>query len=852
MRKLTGFVITILIFCCASAVISQVDFKQAKSTGGKWYIVNTTTADTAKTQSLTGAFDLLNIGLKIRSTIKIDSFTVIVDTLRIWVGAQQYNAFRPGAAPGGGATTFLGLTDTPVSYAGQGSNFVKVNAGATALEFVASSVSAHAILSASHSDAATSTVVRGDIITGQTATPQWDRLALGASGTILRSNGTDLAYTTATWPATTTINQLLFSSAANTVGGLATANNGILITSAGGIPSISSTIPNATQDNITRLGTITSPSNVVLNNQANVFGDFNQSFRNTRLRLANPANTFFYTITTSAIVANRAITLPLLTAADEFTLNTFAATLANKTLTTPTIADLSNMTHLHTSAAAGGFLDVAAINTGIFGVVRGGIGVGTITGIMQGNGTGAVTGIANSSTVGQVLRVTGPSTYLWGALDLADADAVTGELPDGNIPDHTGDATGGTALTIVNNAVTNAKAADMIVNAIKMRVTAGTGDPEDIINTGLTTVSGVSGDFLVLWDADDSFNLKKVNASDFLGGSVAWEGIADAGAAGEILFADFNQDMTWDTPATATATDAFRFRWTHDATTDGLTQRLLTLERSAAGAGTHPLENLLYIVNADDQIVDKAIEIISTSTGVITTALDASDAEIVTALDIGANTIVTAAGTITSVELDRLTGLAGIIVTDITAVTNIDGNSLTITAGTLDVDVASVTVVGAVELATAAETTTGTDPARAVTPDGFAGSDYGKRVVTIILLDDTQANVVADGQADITFTIPLEMNGWNLVLAHVSLEVVGTTGTQNNQVHNVTQAVNMLSTAITVDTAELTSYTAATQPVVDTLNDDVATGDKIRFDTDGIHSGTAAQGLQYILTFQLP
>lgn len=71
--------------------------------------------------------------------------------------------------------------------------------------------------------------------------------------------------------------------------------------------------------------------------------------------------------------------------------------------------------------------------TGTLGVSRGGIGVGTITGIMQGNGTGAVTGITNSSTTGQVLRVTGVSTYAWGALDLANASAITGDLPFANL-----------------------------------------------------------------------------------------------------------------------------------------------------------------------------------------------------------------------------------------------------------------------------------------------------------------------------------------------------------------------------------------------------------------------------------
>lgn len=51
---------------------------------------------------------------------------------------------------------------------------------------------------------------------------------------------------------------------------------------------------------------------VAYTDKANVFGDFDQSFRSTRLRIANPANTQYYTFTSSAITANRAITIPLL------------------------------------------------------------------------------------------------------------------------------------------------------------------------------------------------------------------------------------------------------------------------------------------------------------------------------------------------------------------------------------------------------------------------------------------------------------------------------------------------------------------------------------------------------------
>lgn len=80
----------------------------------------------------------------------------------------------------------------------------------------------------------------------------------GTSGTILRSNGTDWVNTTATYPSTFPINEILYASSANVVNSITPANNGVLVTSSGGVPSISSTIPTATQDNITRLGTVAS------------------------------------------------------------------------------------------------------------------------------------------------------------------------------------------------------------------------------------------------------------------------------------------------------------------------------------------------------------------------------------------------------------------------------------------------------------------------------------------------------------------------------------------------------------------------------------------------------------------
>lgn len=59
---------------------------------------------------------------------------------------------------------------------------------------VLTSVTAHNILSATHGDTLTASVVRGDVIVGN-STPKWARLAIGANGTVLSSNGTDASWT---------------------------------------------------------------------------------------------------------------------------------------------------------------------------------------------------------------------------------------------------------------------------------------------------------------------------------------------------------------------------------------------------------------------------------------------------------------------------------------------------------------------------------------------------------------------------------------------------------------------------------------------------------------------------------
>lgn len=102
----------------------------------------------------------------------------------------------------------------------------------------------------------------------------------------------------------------------------------------------------------------------------------------------------------------------------------------------PLTAGLGTTTTVLHGNAAGqptwGAITLTTDVTGTLGVANGGTGATTLTGLLQGNGASAFTAITDSSTVGEVLRVTAASTYAWGALDLADADAVTGILPAAN------------------------------------------------------------------------------------------------------------------------------------------------------------------------------------------------------------------------------------------------------------------------------------------------------------------------------------------------------------------------------------------------------------------------------------
>lgn len=88
--------------------------------------------------------------------------------------------------------------------------------------------------------------------------------------------------------------------------------------------------------------------------------------------------------------------------------------------------------------------------------------------------------------------------------------------------------------------------------------------------------------------------------------------------------------------------------------------------------------------------------------------------------------------------------------------------------------------------------------------------------------------------------IPLAMNGMALIWVECAVKIAGVTNTMDIMIRK--NAVDMLSTKLTLDSAETNTLTAAVPVVIKTDgSEDVATGDVIHFDFDAVHD-TPAKG----------
>lgn len=166
-------------------------------------------------------------------------------TFRLLVGADLPN---PAASTKGGVMSIAAVTNQFVT-----------SIGTTGLPTLAqpafTNISGTALL-AQGGTSASLTASNGGLIYSD-ASAMAVLAGTATAGQIPRSGASSApSWSTAIYPATIVVSQLLYGSSANVIGGLTTGNDGALVTSGSGVPSISSTLPNAVQDNITRLGTV--------------------------------------------------------------------------------------------------------------------------------------------------------------------------------------------------------------------------------------------------------------------------------------------------------------------------------------------------------------------------------------------------------------------------------------------------------------------------------------------------------------------------------------------------------------------------------------------------------------------
>jgi len=167
---------------------------------------------------------------------------------------------------------------------------------------------------------------------------------------------------------------------------------------------------------------------------------------------------------------------------------------------------------------------------------------------------------------------------------------------------------------------------------------------------------------------------------------------------------------------------------------------------------------------------------------------------------------------------------AAMAVTGALTATNLSGSN------TGDEASSSTTVVGVIEVATTAEIDAATSAVLAVSPDQLEDSDFGKRVISILVNDSTDLTT-GDGKA--YFRAPDILAGWSITAVNVA-RVAGT-GTDTYQLRNVTQAADVLSSVYTFAADDLDADASGN---LNTSEDDITLGDRFAIDVDSVGSST--------------
>ena len=121
------------------------------------------------------------------------------------------------------------------------------------------------------------------------------------------------------------------------------------------------------------------------------------------------------------------------------------------------------------------------------------------------------------------------------------------------------------------------------------------------------------------------------------------------------------------------------------------------------------------------------------------------------------------------------------------------------------------------------------------------------RTIIIKALPDADDTYVGNGITAVT--IPATFDGLYLYSIGGHVYTAGTGDTTDIQLHNLTTALDVLTTKLTIDAGELDSSTAAAAAVIGDDNR-VYTATVLRIDVDQIASGSAAKGLEIRMEFR--
>lgn len=213
------------------------------SAGTNWVLTRATTYDTPTEINQTGLIIIQN-GTTLAGTAWFNADTIVTVDVTPFDYSQFGNIIFPVSLANGGTNANLTASNGGIFY---------------------STATAGAIL------AGTATAGRV-LLSGASSAPTWSAPTYpgfgGVDGQVLRSNGTNNVYSTSTFADTYSINNLLYASSANVVVGLATTNNGVLVTNGSGVPSISTTLPTG----LTIPGFANAPANTNITSMSGLTG----------------------------------------------------------------------------------------------------------------------------------------------------------------------------------------------------------------------------------------------------------------------------------------------------------------------------------------------------------------------------------------------------------------------------------------------------------------------------------------------------------------------------------------------------------------------------------------------------